>query len=212
MYTNATAAFLDELAAVVSGRRVLEVFAGNGDVARDLSARGIDVTATSRPVTQLRPRVSDGVVRMYAEEAIRLLGPSADVLLMCWPEANSDAVRAALDWGDARDIIFVGEITEPEGEFLGGCATDLYFAVTQETSRIASYQSRSPGERASVRRLDPVFALTYREHGFRAVAEAAGEDAEGCIRRLHPRWMQKKRGYMPGPGPALRRNPGPPGF
>lgn len=157
-YGNFTPDFLDELAVVLRGKRVLEVFAGNGLLASLLATRGIEITSTSRLSGH------DGhesgfhhpVIEMEADQAVTSLGAERDVLLMSWPTADEGATRAALAWGEDRPIIFIGEITRfGEGMMgLGGCASDLFFAITEIEHDITSYEPRNRLERAVVMRLN----------------------------------------------------------
>jgi hypothetical protein len=153
---NFTAAFVDDLAARLDGRRVLEVFAGNGRLAQLLAERGVSVTSTSRFTGH------DGHERgMYfpvfeidAVDAVMTFGNDADVLLMCWPTVTSAALRAAVAWGPARDIFFIGEWTDYTKGNLGGCATDEFFEAAVVQSDINSYSTLNALERAVVLHID----------------------------------------------------------
>lgn len=145
-----TEGFADALAARLDGLRVLEVFAGNGRLAGMLSARGVAVTATS-----LRSG-HDGhargfhhpVLEMDAREAAARLGPDHDVLLMSWPTVTEAATVCALEWGDGRPLLFLGEVTDYAIGFLGGCATDLFFEVVEPVAPLPGYEPDSPRDRA----------------------------------------------------------------
>ena len=149
--------FLDDLAARLAGLRVLETFAGNGLLAAGLAARGVDVLATSLLTGH------DGhahgmhhpVEVLDAVSAVRRHGGGRDVLLMCWPPADDAAVMAALEWGDGRPVVFVGEVTDLAKGFFGGCASDLFFEVTEAGDGIQAYEGRSRHDRAGFRSVLP---------------------------------------------------------
>lgn len=152
------ARFVNELADWIGENRVLEVFAGNGLLAAKLAARGVSVVSTSLFSGH------DGhdwgmhypVVEIEASAAVRRFGPEADVLLMSWPVASEAAMRATALWGADRPIVFIGEVTRLElGSMgLGGCASDLFFEVTDEVAAFGAYSPRNMLERAAVRKLD----------------------------------------------------------
>lgn len=153
-----SAPFIHELADRLTGLRVLEVFAGNGLLAALLKECDVTVTATSvlsgqdwhehgllHPVEELRAR-----------EAVERHGSQHDVLLMSWPPANEAATDAAIAWGSERPIIFIGEITDASRGFagLGGCASDLFFAITRIDREFATYRGRGSLDRAVEMHLD----------------------------------------------------------
>lgn len=152
--------FVDELAGWLRGSRVLEVFAGNGLLASLLAARDVDITATSLLTGHdgHRAGMHHEVIELDARSAIRDHGSEHDVLLMSWPPADEIAMQAALLWGEEKPLVFIGEITRPELGMmgLGGCASDLFFELTTETSAFDGYRSRKSGlDRAVVRHLSP---------------------------------------------------------
>lgn len=136
------AAFVSELAQYLQGKRVLEIFAGNGYLAALLQREGVEV----RPTTLFtghdghQSGLYTAVEELDAESAVLRYGPESDVLLMAWPTVTEAALRAALLWGPARDIVFVGEITDYSQNHLGGCATDAFFECMTFGHRFASYQ------------------------------------------------------------------------
>lgn len=137
--------FVDELAGFLQGRRVLEIFAGNGYLAGHLHARGIDITATTRFAGH------DGherglyhpVVEMEACEAVATLGGDHDVLLMCWPTPTPAAVVAAALWGSEKDIVYIGEVTDYSKHQLGGCATDEFFEQVAFQRQFGTYRGNA---------------------------------------------------------------------
>lgn len=147
--------FLDELAAELRGRSVLEVFAGNGLLARRLSERGVDILATSlfRGHDGSAERMYHPVLEMGAKDAVRK-HRDRDVLLMCWPTADEAAAQAALLWGEERPIVFIGEVTDLERNQLGGCASDLFFELSDVRRSFSSYVSARSGlDRAQIREM-----------------------------------------------------------
>lgn len=122
-------AFLDELTQTLKGRKVLEVFSGNGRLAGELASRGVEVTATT--LFSSHDKHEAGlyypVRALDAESAVAELGHNHDVLLVCWPVASFAAVRAAALWGPDKDIVYLGEVSDYTQGLLGGCATDEFF-------------------------------------------------------------------------------------
>lgn len=152
------AQFVDELAKALAGRKVLELFAGNGYLAGHLHRRGVQVTATS--VLSSMDAHSQGiyhpVVDMDAVDAVAQFGPDHDVLLLCWPTTTPRGLAAADLWRHQRDrdIAFVGEFTNYELGHLGGCMTDEFFERFEVTRDFASYRDNIL-ERACLGRLQP---------------------------------------------------------
>ncbi|MDW9481809.1 hypothetical protein GOB57_24480 [Sinorhizobium meliloti] len=71
---------------------------------------------------------------------------------MCWPTTVEATTRAALLWG-RKPIVFIGEVTDRSLGMLGlgGCATDLFFEITEEIERFNTYQQKNMLDRAAVR-------------------------------------------------------------
>lgn len=147
--------FVNELSHYLQGKRVLEIFAGNGLLANLLSKKGIDIVSTSLFSDYDRSSFKKyhPVIEMHAMAAIRQYGPKSDVLLMVWPEANTVALNAALEFnllGDdtaqQREIVFIGEKTDYAKDILGGCATDEFFEVFSTIKHSFKYE----GNRAEV--------------------------------------------------------------
>lgn len=132
--------FITELAAALAGKKVLEVFAGNGYLACMLARRGVEVLATS--LLSGMDAHSEGlyhpVVEFDAVSAVQALGPVHDVLLMSWPTVTEQAFLAACLWGD-KPICFIGEFTCYASGQLGGCATDKFFESFALERTFASY-------------------------------------------------------------------------
>lgn len=156
-YGNFDAPFIDDLATHLRGRRVLEIFAGNGYLASLLAARGVDIQATSLFASH------DGhergfchpVTEVDAVTAVTTLGTAADVLLVSWPTTTEAMAKAALAWGAERPIVFIGEVTDHQlgGMGLGGCASDRFFEITAIDRAFASYRGRGRLDRAVIMRV-----------------------------------------------------------
>lgn len=143
-YWQPSYAFLDELVAYLRGKRVLEVFAGNGYMAGWLARAGVDIKATSRfsgHDAHERGLYHD-VEELDAVEAVARYGQAADVLLICWPTTTPAVLRAAQRWGANRPIVYIGEVTKLELNQLAGCATDEFFYSIQEGPHFKSYHGR----------------------------------------------------------------------
>lgn len=147
-------AFVRELADWLKGRRVLEVFAGNGFLASVLAKQGIEIKATSllSGMDAHRLGLYHSVEHMNALEAVNRYRDSADVLLICWPTVTQAVIQAAMAWGESREICYVGEVTDYSKRQLGGCATDEFFSGTHVTHEFKFYRGNAL-EHAQVRRL-----------------------------------------------------------
>lgn len=155
VYWQPTEAFVDELAAYLQGQRVLEIFAGNGLLAGLLAARGVEVRATSilSGMDAHERGLYHPVEYLDAISAVDQYGGRSDVLLVCWPTTTSEAVtRAVRRWGDRRDIVFIGEMTDYSKGHLGSCATDSFFEGFTTTRQFAAYAGRCSFEQAVVGR------------------------------------------------------------
>ncbi|KJZ17384.1 hypothetical protein TW86_03770 [Halomonas sp. S2151] len=131
------------LAREIGDRRCLEVFAGRGWLAKALADHGVEITATSR--FSGHDGSHDGLVYdvldMSAFEAVQQF--DFDVLVMCWPPASNEAVRAVLAahaLGRTFDIVFVGE---PHSELpyrLSGTADDEFFERCDVVDEVTPYR------------------------------------------------------------------------
>jgi hypothetical protein len=101
------------------------------------------------------------VEELDASSAIKSYGDTSEILLMSWPVASEAATKAALLWGHERPIVFIGEVTNHDLGFggLGGCASDLFFELTNEGKVFNAYKPRNMIERAAIRFVDPEYAL-----------------------------------------------------
>lgn len=102
-----------ELADWIGSRRVLEIMAGHGWLAKALAMHGVRIAATDSGAWesqhQLSPAVFD-IVPLTAQQAIQQFGDGAEVLLISWPPCGDAViVQAAAAWGGTRPIIYIGE-------------------------------------------------------------------------------------------------------
>lgn len=143
------AEFLDELAQYLAGKRVLEVFAGNGLLAAHLAARKVSVTATSlfSGMDCSIKGVYHPVAELSAVEAAGKYRETHDVLLMSWPTVSEEAYWAARIMG--KPVVIIGEYTDYAQNHLGGCATDEFWARATTIKVFNTYPGRI-GEKAQV--------------------------------------------------------------
>jgi hypothetical protein len=134
-------------------RRVLEIMAGNGWLAKALQHHGVQIIATDSGewddfYTKTQPLIP--VQKYEASDAIAQFGSQADVLLVSWSPMESDAIcRAAEAWGSERPIVYIGEY--------GRCnASDEFF----ENFKIVE-ESIAPSFRSWYRCNDRVFVGYY---------------------------------------------------
>lgn len=129
VYLSPTDEFIDELVDFLKGKRVLEIFAGNGYLASRLSKKGIDITATTmfsgHDGHDLKMYYD--VIGVSAVPAVLKYGDSHDVLLVSWPTTTPDVLRAISVWGESKPFVYIGEVTDLSQNHLGGCATDEFF-------------------------------------------------------------------------------------
>jgi hypothetical protein len=102
-----------ELAQWLGARRVLEIMAGRGWLAKALTLHGIQVSASDdgswagrqaslTPLCEVQP--------LDALAAVYTLGEQAEVLLVSWPPAGDPALcQVAAAWGGDRPIVYLGE-------------------------------------------------------------------------------------------------------
>lgn len=154
-YWKPNAAFIEQLADFLQGKKVLEIFAGNGYLAGHLAQRGIDVIATTVYAGHDAHDLGfyHPVHDMEASDAVEAYGGARDVLLVCWPTVTNAVLRAALQWGTDRDVVYIGEMTDYEKNHLAGCATDVFFEAIRVTHRFDAYRGNSM-EHAVVCRVD----------------------------------------------------------
>lgn len=149
--------FLQELSSYLEGKRVLEIFAGNGFLARQLKDSGVDVTATSLRMghdAHFNGLFCD-VLEMEASNAVFDYGRKHDFLLVCWPTVTDRLLAALTLWGFNKPVVYIGETPRPELGMggLSGCATDEFFEVIRWEHEFAHYKGNML-EKAGVIYLD----------------------------------------------------------
>ncbi len=115
--------FASELAAWIGDRKVLEVMAGRGWLAKALSDEGVEVVATDDNSWDNKHSKAASVFPVRPMDAVEAaLGIEADVLIMSWPPYGDDIATRVLEaWGESGPIVYIGE-----GK--GGCnAPDSFF-------------------------------------------------------------------------------------
>jgi hypothetical protein len=136
--------FLDEIASYLQGKKVLEIFAGNGYLAAWLTHLGVEVTSTTR--FSGHDSHDSGmyfpVQEMEAQIAVSKFAHDHDVLLLCWPTVTIEVLHAALLWGVRRPIVFIGEFTDYTVNQLGGCATDEFWELFEFEKKFLTYEAR----------------------------------------------------------------------
>jgi hypothetical protein len=141
-YWNPNPQFIDELVQFLDGKRVLEIFSGNGYLAALLAARGIAIRSTTQfsGHDNHEQGVYYDVEELDAVSAVNTYGHAHDVLLVCWPTVTPAVLHAVSCWGSDRDIVFIGEVTDYSKNHLGGCATDAFYEHMSFTKRFETYR------------------------------------------------------------------------
>lgn len=156
VYWRPNAQFISELISFLAGRRVLEVFAGNGYLASLLKDKGIDVKATSilTSMDAHAIKVYCDVENIDAVQAVNKYGADRDVLVICWPTVTNQVLKAIQLWGAERDIVYIGEVTDHQENHLGGCATDEFFESIVVRKAFEHYQGNPLEKALAVRLMD----------------------------------------------------------
>ena len=142
---------VDDLAKMLNGRKVLEVYAGRGHLSAALKEKGVDIKTTSLQMghdgSYEMGHVAD-VEFLRSDEAIHKYNPWMNTLLVCWPTTDGNLARALQYLPDDALIVFIGEVTDytVSPPVLGGCATDEFFAAVEEVSELTK-QVRYPTPR-----------------------------------------------------------------
>lgn len=154
-YFNGSEDFFSELSDYLKGKEVLEIFAGNGLLARKLADRGVKIKATSlfsgHDGHDLGMHFS--VDQMDARKAIQVYGDQSDVLLVSWPVADNSILRALEFWKSEKPIVYIGEAPNPDlpgMAFLPGCACDEFFERITWLKEFETYQPKNLIEKAGV--------------------------------------------------------------
>ncbi|WP_210499308.1 hypothetical protein [Vibrio crassostreae] len=157
LYGNITPDFVDQLANTLKGKKVLEVFGGNGYLANELHKRGIDIHCTSilSGMDGHEENLFFDVENITASDAVLRYGSDYDVLLMCWATVTNDADLALIFWGVNKDIVYIGERNQPElGKMgLAGCATDRVHELLKPVLNLDDYTPKNMLDTAFVGRI-----------------------------------------------------------
>lgn len=127
MYAFVCWEWVEPLAKWIGNRKVLEVMAGAGWLARALREKEVCVIATD-DYTWADKRgwtTVTEVEKMDAVAAIEKYGPQADTLIISWPYMDKDAFHAITKWHEIQPdglIIYIGEDE-------GGCTACIEFFV-----------------------------------------------------------------------------------
>lgn len=143
-YFRPSEAFIEELSTYLKGKKVLEVFAGNGYLAKLLADKGVDIRSTT-----LFSGHDGHQVKMYFPvdeipgiQAVKIYKEESDVLLMSWPLTDQSAYHVLREWGPDKPVVYIGEtphnrLTGLSG--LSGCASDEFFDSIIWEREFASY-------------------------------------------------------------------------
>lgn len=131
-WVEVTDELIDCLVEFIGERRVLEVFAGWGDVGKALSQRGIQVKSTGvymESYDGTAQKVPEHVESIDAVSACIKYRDDYDVLLAAWPIADDTLLHCALEWN--KPVICIGELWHRHPlnvhASYSGTASDAYF-------------------------------------------------------------------------------------
>lgn len=109
MYALVAYSWVAPLAEWIGKRRVLEVMAGRGWLAKALSSLDIDILATDDYSWKNSKPLVHPVQNATALEAIAN-SSDRDILILSWPPYDDPAAYEAIKaWGSERPIIYIGE-------------------------------------------------------------------------------------------------------
>lgn len=140
-YANVNRAWIRAVAKVLSGKKCLEIMAGNGLISHMLQEEGVNVMATdiapdrSNDYISMRGRLFTDVMAADALGAVRRFGQKADVLIVSWPPQGEEEVLKA--W-EAYTRLRPDGLLLYIGEERGGLnATDAFFDTLEEADVLA---------------------------------------------------------------------------
>jgi len=116
-----------ELAEWIRKRKVLEIMAGAGWIAKALNHHGVDIIPTddfSWSIARKKKKYK-GYEPVFPIEKLDAVGAvekyrKAEILLISWPPFNDYTIfKACGKWGDKKPIVYIGEI--------GGCNAPIEF-------------------------------------------------------------------------------------
>lgn len=125
MYAFVCWTWIEPMAKWIGKRKVLEVMAGGGWLAKALHEKQVDIVATDDHSWKEKFKwdLQHPVEELTAIDAIEKYGSRSDILIMAWPYMNSDGFNAIKAWNRVNPgglIIYVGEPP-------GGCTADESF-------------------------------------------------------------------------------------
>ena len=163
-YGNFTEPFLNSLAEQLKGKRVLEIFAGNGFLASELEKRGITILPTTifSGHDGHAEKMYTDVLEIDALSAVKEYTDDHDILLVCWPTTTEETWKASMEWGSEKPIFFIGEAPKP-GNPYPGCASDTFFEAVEQTNTIPGYEPRNYLDSAYIMHSKPEWIKKYRE-------------------------------------------------
>lgn len=124
--------WVKELVYWIDNRKVLEVMAGRGWLAKALFEKGVDITATDDNSWDDKHNKAVAVypvILMDAIKAIRKFGADCEIIIMSWPPYSSEIATEVLKaWGQDKPVVYIGE-------GYGGCnAPDSFWQHWKECS------------------------------------------------------------------------------
>jgi hypothetical protein len=127
MWAIVYSGWTDLLAEWIGKRKVLEIMAGYGWLARALADAGVDIIATDDASWNDRHEKIDKslypIERIDACDAVEKYEREVELLLCSWPPYLDDRILYAADMWQGRDFIYIGEDS-------GGCnASELFFSM-----------------------------------------------------------------------------------
>lgn len=146
--------FCAEVARITEGKRVLEIFAGNGLLANKLANLGCSITSTSilSGMDAHDVNLFFDVENIDCITAVQKYKDSHDFLLISWPTVTRAAVDSLSIWGEEKPIIYIGEshMVDPETKGLVGCATDDFHESLTDIHLISPFKTNRAKERAFI--------------------------------------------------------------
>jgi hypothetical protein len=123
--------WVNPLAEWIGKRRVLEVMAGTGWLAKALRIKRIDIRATDNYSWHKGNgwETVTAVEKADATDAIRLYGRNSDILIMSWPYMDDSAYHAMFAMKMMNRDALIVYIGEPEGRCT---ASDKFFEHFEE--------------------------------------------------------------------------------
>lgn len=133
LYGYMSKPLIDSLSNLFEGKRVVEAYAGRGALSSLLIEKGVNIHATS---LRMGHDGSDALGHLCEVEdctvsqAVVRYGSEMDYLLVCWPISDETLWRSLAYLPEHVRIVFIGEVTDYASTpvFLGGCASDQFFA------------------------------------------------------------------------------------